>query len=121
MSFSLKKSGMPLEEPQPERPNYTLLFEEFAETQPEYPSWVRRVGKTFIDVQVSNGWEQSKRYRIRQRDTAAYPRINDQHSGIRSLGDIVGDWRQIDDLYRFCHAWFKFVDPDYYRLLKKLG
>ncbi|MEM2619212.1 MAG: hypothetical protein QW356_07000 [Candidatus Hadarchaeales archaeon] len=69
--------------------------------------WLRVAGKRTILVRTESGWN-----KITPKDVEAYFQCEagDLLSGCRRLGNIVGDWRLIDDLARFCRNLFREIE-----------
>lgn len=86
-----------------------MFEEEFIEFFGDIPEDVKSIGKTYITFKDGN--------KITMQDVARYYAFEARNisSGCRQLGDLVGDWRPIDNLASTLHEWFKYININQYR------
>lgn len=86
----------------------------------EIPGYVKRVGKTFMEISVGDEIFGTKDLKITTEDVVMYyayeaPNIT---SGCRTLAGYTSDWRGIDNLACECFDWFKYVNSE---SLRRIG
>jgi len=81
----------------------------FFENCLDYPEWLRVKNSRTLIIRV-DGLNPGE-YKVTVEDVIRYFAHDAQNiqSGIRSLGEIRGDWRQIDSLAHFCMEIFKIT------------
>jgi len=86
------------------------LAEAFFERGLEWPSWLLVKNSRTLVITVDS-WQRLGEYEVTVEDVVEYFAFKSGNilSGMRSLGSIVGDWRQIDCLAQFCHEVFKLT------------
>jgi hypothetical protein len=73
--------------------------------QGQVPAYIGVVGKNFITLKTAD-FRGSATDRVTARQVVEYFRGGHGMSGMRCLGPISGDWRQIDHLAGLCLNWF---------------
>lgn len=84
----------------------------FIENNLEFPEWLRVKNSRTLIIRA-DGLNPGE-YRVTVEDVIHYFAHDAQNilSGIRCLGELKGDWRQIDSLAHFCNEIFKITAPD---------
>ena len=79
----------------------------------EVPGYVKKAGKSYIDIVVDN-FLGTEKLHITIQDVVRYyaTQANNIVSGCRSLSGHTGDWRQIDNLAKECLEYFKYVNVE---------
>jgi len=88
------------------------------------PEYLRRVTMEKVVIKVDGGWEGVDEHIVIIADVAEYYAYEAGNllSGFRTLGAIVGDWRNIDALAKECLEIFKRVNLEgMRRASRKLG
>ena len=82
----------------------------FLENGWEWPKWLVVKNPRTLIVTV-NDWQGTQEHEVTIEDIVEYFASEARNilSGIRKLGNITGDWRQIDELAHFCHEIFKIT------------
>lgn len=85
------------------------VAEAFFENGLEMPSWLKVKNSKAVIVKVG-GW-QAGEHEVTVEDVVRYFAFESCNllSGVRRLGGITGDWRQIDNLAHLCHETFKIT------------
>lgn len=79
----------------------------------DLPDWVKRAGKTFITLSISDWSDSNMSLKVNPDDVAKYYAYEARSmSGCRTLAGHTGDWRPIDELASFCLEYFKHVNVD---------
>jgi len=75
----------------------------------EMPDWLKVKNSKTVLVKVDS-W-QAGEHKVTVEDVVKYFAFESCNlfSGIRRLGGIIGDWRQIDNLANLCHEIFKIT------------
>lgn len=73
--------------------------------------WVEGAAKGFINIRVSD-WRGAETLTVTPKEVARYyaEEACNISSGCRTLAGHTSDWRQIDELAKFCLEWFKRVN-----------
>lgn len=85
-----------------------------AEAKELVGSFVRRAGKTFLEVRASNVFNEPTTIKITPTNLGEFyaTQANNLSSGIRTLAGLSGDWRPISELADLALAWFKEVNVE---------
>jgi len=85
------------------------VAEAFSENGLEMPGWLKVKNSKTVLVKVG-GW-QAGEHKVTVEDVVKYFALESCNllSGVRRLGGIAGDWRQIDNLAHLCHEIFKIT------------
>lgn len=83
-----------------------------AEAQELVGEFVKRAGKTFLVVKVSDVFGEPTSVKITPTSLAEFyaTEANNLASGIRTLAGLSGDWRPISQLADIALDWFKQVN-----------
>ena len=81
----------------------------FFENGLEMPSWIKVKNSKTVIVKVDG--RHAGEHKVTVEDVVKYFALESCNllSGVRRLGGIAGDWRQIDNLAHLCHEIFKIT------------
>lgn len=81
----------------------------------EIPGWLVKATRKYLVIRTGDG-----DHKITIEDVVKYYAYERNFwSGVRKLGTIIGDWRNIDYLAEFIHECFKILNPDKLRQVAK--
>ena len=98
------------------------VAEAFFENGLEMPSWLKVKNSKTVLIKVG-AWQAGK-HEVTVEDVVKYFAFESCNllSGVRRLGGIAGDWRQIDNLANLCHEIFKITSAgELRRTARKYG
>lgn len=78
------------------------------------PGYIRNAGRTFLKIHAGADFTNYQDIKITIGDVAGYyaHEASNITSGCRTIGDLTGDWRQIDSLAKECLEWFKYINVE---------
>jgi hypothetical protein len=78
----------------------------------EVPDYILDATGKYLVIRTGSDWQGESDHKITLDDVARYYATDARNilSGCRTLGDVSGDWRNIDGLASECLAWFKLAN-----------
>ena len=76
------------------------------------PGYILDAGRTFLKIHAGADFTDYQDIKVTIGDLARYyaHEACNITSGCRTIGDLTGDWRQIDSLAKECLEWFKYIN-----------
>lgn len=76
----------------------------------QLPEYFEIINENKIKI-TTEDWSGSSKHVVTFKDVIDYLSKRHGFSGMRFLGDVSGDWRQIDDLANQCIKIFEILNP----------